>query len=115
MLGYIVTLIGGLIMLTWYALTGLTIYSFIVPMLLIGLGATFSMGAGAAGCMIPFGKQPGAASALSNAARLLFSAVVGLLVANYVHSVLPVAIPAVLFSVVGVILFLRYKDTLQFD
>ena len=44
LLGFIITLLGGAIMLIWHALYGLTLNAFILPMVLIGIGGTLSMG-----------------------------------------------------------------------
>src|SRR3990167_1472222 len=52
--GLIITLIGGIIMTSWYGFFGLTINGFIWPMLLIGIGGTFCLGAGNGGAMEPF-------------------------------------------------------------
>jgi len=106
-LGFFITLIGGIIMTIWYVITGLTINNFIWPMLLIGIGGTFCMGAGTGGAMEPFGETAGAASALGGATRFAFSAIVGsVVITSKVSSTLPLAIPAVLFSLLGISLFL---------
>lgn len=103
LLGYLLTLIGGLWMLIWYLLQGLSIHNFIYPMLLIGTGGTFCMGAGTGGSMAPFEEAKGAAAAAGGALRFLFAGIVGYLLINKtVTSTLPLAIPAVLFSLIGI-------------
>ncbi|HHF7345102.1 TPA: multidrug effflux MFS transporter [Legionella feeleii] len=103
LLGYLLTLVGGLWMLIWYLLQGLSIHNFIYPMLLIGTGGTFCMGAGTGGSMAPFEEAKGAAAAAGGALRFLFAGIVGYLLINKtVTSTLPLAIPAVLFSLIGI-------------
>ncbi len=100
-------------MALWYFITGLTINNFIWPMLLIGIGGTFGLGAGSGGAMEPFGDTAGAAAALSGSFRFLFSAILGMVVINKnISSTLPLALPAVLFSLVGLILFLSQRKGL---
>jgi len=113
LLGYIVTLIGGLIMLIWYHITGLTIYCFIIPMLLIGMGGTFCLSAGSAGAVTPFDKHVGIASALCTAFRFLFAAAIGLAIAHSITSVLPLAIPAVLLSIIGLAMTGKYRVAMK--
>ncbi|MCC5014042.1 MULTISPECIES: multidrug effflux MFS transporter [unclassified Legionella] len=113
LLGYLLTLVGGLWMLTWYLLQGLSIHNFIYPMLLIGTGGTFCMGAGTGGSMAPFEEAKGAAAAAGGALRFLFAGLVGYLLINKtVTSTLPLAIPAVLFSLIGIsVLVLSNRET----
>lgn len=113
LLGFIITLIGGSIMAIWYSITGLTIDNFIWPMLLIGIGGTFAMGAGNGGAMEPFEHNVGAASALSSAFRFVFAALLGtLVIGKEVTSTLPLAIPAIIFSIAGLIVFSFKRRTL---
>ncbi|OGT40093.1 MAG: Bcr/CflA family drug resistance efflux transporter [Gammaproteobacteria bacterium RIFCSPHIGHO2_12_FULL_36_30] len=112
LVGFIITLIGGIIMTAWYYITGLTIDNFIWPMLLIGIGGTFCLGAGSGGAMEPFPNHAGTAAALSGSARFLFSAFIGaILITNNISSTLPLAIPAIIFSVVGLIIFIFSRKT----
>lgn len=112
--GFAITLLGGIIMTAWYFVTGLTINNFIWPMLLIGVGGTFCMGAGSGGAMDPFPDHAGAASALSGAARFLFSGIVGsFLITSTVSSTLPLAVSAIVFSVIGLIIFIIYRRKLN--
>jgi len=115
LIGFCITLVGGLWMTVWYLVTGLSINNFIWPMLLIGIGATFCMGAGTGGSMEPFTEQVGAAAALGGAIRFLFSALVGsLLITSTVSSTLPLAIPAIVFSILGATVFLALRRKLEF-
>ena len=106
LLGFVITLIGGVIMAGWYFIAGLSINNFVWPMLLIGMGGTFCMGAGTSGSMEPFANMAGAAAALGGAFRFLFASAVGaIVIGQNVTSTLPLALPAVIFSIVGIILF----------
>ncbi|ARG96831.1 multidrug effflux MFS transporter [Legionella micdadei] len=113
LLGYLLSLIGGLWMLIWYLAQGLSIHNFIYPMLFIGIGGTFCMGAGSGGAMAPFEEAKGAAAAAGGALRFLFAGIVGyFLISKTVSSTLPLAIPAVLFSLIGIsVLLLVYKES----
>ena len=111
--GFIITLMGGVIMLLWYLIDGLSIQNFVWPMLLIGVGGTFCLGAGNGGAMEPFSEHAGAAAALCGAARFLFSGLVGsVLIKNDVHSTLPLSVSAILFSIIGLGMFTFYRNQL---
>lgn len=108
LLGFCLTLFGGILMTTWYFIVGLTINGFIWPMLPIGIGGTICMGAGSGGVMQPFDKNIGSVSALSGGLRFMFAAIVGAcLVTAGLRSTLPLAVPAIVFSVIGIAIFLR--------
>lgn len=112
-LGFIISLIGGIWMFVWHCMTGLTINNFVWPMLIIGTGGIFTMGAATAGAMMPFTSNTGLASALCGSMRFIFAGFVGLIIANHIHSSLPLAIPAILFSTFGLILFISNRKDLQ--
>lgn len=104
-LGYGLSFVGGILMLCWFYSLGLTLYGFILPMVLIGIGGTMGMGAGGGGAMEPFGHIAGSAAALGGATRFLFAATLGaLVVPNHVVSTLPLAYPAVILPVMGIVL-----------
>lgn len=112
LLGYFCTLIGGLWMYLWYLKEGLSVYNFIYPMLLIGIGGTFSMGAGMGGAMAPFDEAKGVAAAAGGSLRFLFAGLVGYFLINKtVSSTLPLSVPAIIFSLIGIIaLLLKVKE-----
>jgi DHA1 family bicyclomycin/chloramphenicol resistance-like MFS transporter len=113
LVGFLITLVGGIIMATWYFISGLTINNFIWPMLLIGIGGTFCMGAGSGGAMEPFSDNAGSAAALGGACRFLFSGIIGsFLIRNSIASTLPLAMPAIIFSILGLIIFTVFRRTL---
>ncbi|QDP71196.1 multidrug effflux MFS transporter [Legionella israelensis] len=105
MLGFLLTFAGGLWMLLWYEMYGLSVHNFVYPMLFIGIGGTFCMGAGTGGAMAPFDTAKGAASAAIGASRFLFAGAVGYLVmTKTVNSTLPLSVPAIVFSSIGIFL-----------
>lgn len=115
LLGLFVTLIGGIIMAAWYFIVGLTIDNFVWPMLLIGTGGTLCMGAGNGGAMAPFPRRAGAAAALLTSCQFSFSAILGaFLIYGSVSSTLPLALPAIVFSVSGLIVFIICRPYLDF-
>ena len=112
LLGYGISLLGGVIMFVWHYVMGLTLYGFITPMLLVGIGGTFGLAAGNAGSMIPFGKHAGMAAALGGGARFFYAGVLGLLLSSHITSTLPLAIPAIVQSCLGLILMLVCRHVL---
>lgn len=113
MIGFIISLIGGLWIACWHLLSGLTLHGFIYPMLLVGIGGTFGMGAGIGGAMTPFSNNIGIAAALGGTLRFMFSSLAGMLVIHDdVASTLPLGVPAILFSLLGIGLFTVYKKKL---
>ena len=113
-LGFYITLLGGMLMALWYIIAGLSIDGFIWPMLPIGIGGTFCLGAGTGGSMEPFGDTAGAASALGGALRFFFSGVIGLIVIDkHMTSTLPLAMPAIILSLLGLILFISQRRLLE--
>jgi DHA1 family bicyclomycin/chloramphenicol resistance-like MFS transporter len=116
LLGFVLTLLGGLIMAFIYIEYGLTLNGFIYPMLLVGIGGTFCMGAGSGGSMVPFDENTGSAAALGGTLRFLFSSLVGMLVINdHVASTLPLGLPAIIFSLIGLGVFFIYRKKLYFQ
>lgn len=111
LLGLCITLIGGVWMAGWYFSDGLSLHGFIYPMLLIGIGGTFCMSAGNAGAMTPFGEHTGTAAALAGTMRFLFASLTGFIVINdHVASTLPLGLPAIFFSLAGLVLFRKVKE-----
>ena len=112
LVGYVITLLGGVWMWLWYVRDGLSVYNFVFPMVLIGIGGTFCMGAGAGGAMDPFDEGKGVAAAARGAIQFLFAGVAGYFLINRtVDSTLPLAIPAVCFSLIGIASLLIYRQS----
>lgn len=99
MVGNAIALFGGVLMVAWYWIGGLSVAGFVVPMLPLGIGGTISMGSGASGAMEPFGEFPGAASAALGSMEFLLSALIGgIAVSHTITSPLPLGIGGVIFS-----------------
>lgn len=112
-IGLILSLTGGLLMLTWYCISGLSVLGFVAPMLLIGTGATLMIGSGSAGSLEPYPHHAGTASAAGGAFRLLLCSVVGLIISAFTHTPLPLVYTVLLVSIGCLILFKLYKTTLN--
>jgi DHA1 family bicyclomycin/chloramphenicol resistance-like MFS transporter len=94
--GCTLSLIGSIIMLIWYYMTGLTINNFIWPMLIIGIGGVYSMGTAIGLSMESFGKNAGAAAGLGGALRFLIVGILGsLLINKNIESTLPLSLTAI--------------------
>lgn len=113
--GFMISLAGGIWMLVWHCLTGLTVNNFVWPMLVIGTGGIFTMGAATAGAMMPFDNHTGLASALGGSIRFIFAGLIGLIIANHIHSSLPLALPAIIFSIFGLCLFEKQRHILAYN
>lgn len=105
MIGFLLSLLGGIWMIGWILISGLSIYNFCVPMLMIGIGGSCSMSAGAAGAVHHFKHIAGIASALCTGSRFLFAALAGLAVSPFVTSAMPLGLLAIGMSVVGLLAF----------
>jgi DHA1 family bicyclomycin/chloramphenicol resistance-like MFS transporter len=114
LLGFALSLLGGLSMSLYQYCFALTLNGFIYPMLLIGIGGTFCMGAGNGGAMSPFDRNIGAASALSGAFRFIFPAMIGYFIfPNPITNAYPLGLSAIVFSILGLLLFLAQKSRLR--
>lgn len=112
-IGFIITLIGGVWMAAWFYQSGLSLNGFIYPMLLVGIGGTFCLGAGTGGLMWPFSHNTGTAAALGGTLRFCFASLAGMAVINdEIASTLPLGIPAILFSIIGLGLFIAFRKKL---
>ncbi|MCK4934027.1 MAG: hypothetical protein KAR79_00410, partial [Simkaniaceae bacterium] len=79
-LGGLLIIAGGLWMLGWGWIHGLSKWGFILPMLPTGLGGAIFVGAGAAGALKYFKQMAGTASALLGAMQFVFAFIVGTIV-----------------------------------
>lgn len=114
LLGYFLSFLGGAVMFFWFSTQGLTLYGFVLPMVLIGIGGTMGMGAGTAGAMEPFGEHAGSAAALGGTFRFLFPAMMGaLVVPDVVNSTYPLAIPSMILPILGVLLQFVLRDSVK--
>lgn len=104
LLGSILMAVSGLIMLFWHVYFGLTIFAFMGPMMVMGIGGAFLMGGGAGGAIEPFPEIAGTASALFGSIQFVFAFLVSQFVLLWqVNSTVPLSLT---LSTLGVILFL---------
>ncbi len=113
LLGYCISLTGGVWAYLWHFNYGLEINGFVYPMVLMGTGGVFNLAAGSAGAMSPFGHISGYASALSSSMRFLFAGIIGLIIANHIENTLPLSLSAIVFSFIGITQFIIYRQHLQ--
>ncbi len=113
--GLTTALLGGLIMLTWYLITGITVFGFVAPMLVIGLGGTIMIGSCSAGAVHAYGDQAGTANAGSSAFRLLFCGLIGLAISHFSHTPLPLIIDSLVLTILGLIMFRHFKKHLVIE
>lgn len=100
-IGAVAMVISGAVMLVWYCLYGLSIFGFMIPMALMGLGGAIVMGGGAGGAIAPFGETAGAASALFGSGQFVFSFVISSIVMlKPVKSTEPLAYTILILSII---------------
>ena len=98
-------------MFFWYKTFGLTMGGFMGPMMIMGVGGAFMMGAGAGGAISPFPEMAGTASALFGCAQFVFGFAVSQVVLEWpVTSTLPLAYTLGIFGLVGFLVIIAlYK------
>lgn len=88
--GGFLMLLSGVVMIFWYYYFGLSIDAFMWPMMIVGIGGAFLMGAGAGGAISPFPEMAGTASALFGCLQFVFGFVISQIVLEWpVTSTLP--------------------------
>lgn len=91
-LGAFLMTLSGLVMLVWYWQFGLSAAAFMGPMLIMGFGGAFLMGAGAGGAIEPFPEMAGTASALFGCTQFVFAVIIAQIVMEWqVKSTLPLS------------------------
>ena len=99
LLGALLTTAGGLAMLIWYFMTGLTALNYLIPTMITAIGGAFMMGASAGGAMEPFPDIAGSAAALLGSIEFIFGSVVGTLIMHWpVRSTIPLALTMVILG-----------------
>lgn len=92
LIGACLMFVAGVVMLSWYYYFGLSIEAFMWPMMIMGVGGAFVMGAGAGGAISPFPEMAGTASALFGCLQFVFAFVVSQIVLAWpVRSTLPLS------------------------
>lgn len=110
LIGATCILAGGAFMFGWYATEGLSLASFIVPMIPISLGSAFLIGAGAGGAMEPFGNMAGTAAALFGAIEFLLASLVGTVVMLFpTKSTVPLASAAAVLGLIVMLWWIKRK------
>jgi MFS family permease len=110
LLGSALFFLSGVIMLLWTVFIGTSLWSFLVPTALAGIGGAFMMGAGAGGALEPFPDIAGTAAALLGASEFLLATLVGTVaLLRPVTSNMPLAIVLTLFGGLAVLLVFPYQ------
>lgn len=102
LLGTILMLLAGIVMLLWHLFFGLSIAGFMCPMMIMGIGGAFLMGAGAGGAIEPFPEMAGAASALFGSCQFVFAFFVSTVVLEWrVTNTVPLAMTLISLGVLA--------------
>ncbi|TNF68638.1 MAG: Bcr/CflA family efflux MFS transporter [Gammaproteobacteria bacterium] len=113
-IGAVLMAISGLVMLYWYYSFGLTIWGFMGPMMIMGIGGAMLMGGGAGGAIEPFGEMAGTASAVFGSFEFVFAFIVSTVVLEWkVESTIPLAITLLVFGLIAVILCLFNQKVMR--
>jgi len=113
LLGNVLSLSGGILMWGWNASLGVTVNGFVWPMLLIGVGGTFSLGAGTAGTLEPFPHNAGSASALGGAIRFFIPGLLSmLLISDEITDASALYVSAIGLSVLAIAVLSVFRKAL---
>ncbi|MBN9377502.1 MAG: Bcr/CflA family drug resistance efflux transporter [Chlamydiales bacterium 38-26] len=105
-LGITLMFAGGLIMLIWYYLNGLSLSGFLIPMVIACTGAMFLVGSSASSALDSFAAMAGTASAAFGAVEFGVSAAIGsLLMAFPIHSTIPYGISIIFMAILSLSLY----------
>lgn len=115
LLGFGLMLAGGVSMLAWHSVDGLSLSGFLIPMAVACTGAMFVVGGSAACALEPFGEIAGTASAAFGATQFGSSSIAGSLVMLFaLDTTVPYGILIVLMTVLSYALFtLRPKGAVS--
>tara|TARA_R110000868_G_scaffold8205_3_gene42501 strand:+ start:95875 stop:97050 length:1176 start_codon:yes stop_codon:yes gene_type:complete len=109
-IGLILIFIGGILMLAWYQLYGLSLTSFMVTTVIACVGAAFFVGPAASGALEPFGHIAGTASATLGCTQFTISAVIGTIMMHWpVTSSMSYAICILIVAVLALINYIFTK------
>ena len=110
-LGAILMAAAGVVMSLWYWLFGLCIAGFMWPMMVMGVGGAFLMGAGAGGAIEPFPEMAGVASALFGCCQFVFAFLISTLVLEWqVASTIPLALTLIILGLLSLIFALSCRE-----
>ncbi len=115
-LGCSLFFLSGIIMMLWTLWIGTSLWSFLLPTAMAGIGGAFMMGAGAGGALEPFPDIAGTAAALLGAAQFLLATLVGTIaLLRPVASNMPLAIVLSIFGLLAILLVLPYSRSMKVE
>ncbi len=113
-IGSLLFFLSGITMLGWTLVVGTSLWSFLLPTALAGIGGAFMMGSSAGGALEPFPDIAGTAAALLGASEFLLATLVGTIaLLRPVNSNMPLAIVLSVFGLSALLLMLTYKKNPQ--
>lgn len=113
-LGISLLFVGGVSMLAWYYLAGLSLQGFLIPMVISCTGAIFLVGSGAAAAMEPFEHIAGTAAAAVGCFEFGIAAICGYILMRFpVHSTESYGIGILLSGMLALSLFLNRSKRLK--
>lgn len=105
-LGITLMLAGGVSMLTWYYINGLSLSGFLIPMVIACTGAMFLVGSSASSALDSFAAMAGTASAAFGAVEFGISAAIGSLLMIFpISSTVPYGISIILMALFSLSLY----------
>lgn len=115
LLGTVLMSLAGIFMLIWHFSFELSLFGFMGPMMIMGVGGALLMGAGAGGAIEPFPEMAGAASALFGSCQFVFAFIVSTIVLEWrVTSTLPLALTMIaLGSITFIFCIICYDNCLK--
>lgn len=113
-IGALLMILSGLVMLFWYDHFGLSVYAFMGPMMLTGIGGAMLMGGGAGGAIEPFPEMAGTASALFGSIEFVFAFGVSQIVMSWpVNSTLPLGYTLTILGILAFIVVALLRKALH--
>ncbi len=114
LIGAILMPLSGLTMLACHWYFGLTMFAFMAPMAIMGLGGALLMGGGAGGAIEPFPEMAGTASALFGCLQFVSGFLISQIVLAWkVTSTLPLAYTLTLFGLLAFVLLILFNGSSQ--
>lgn len=108
-IGILLMFLAGLIMFTWYRISGISTAQYILPCMLAGVGGSFMMGAGAGGAMEPFGTSAGLAAALIGCLEFLSASIFGTIIMRWaVTSTIPLSLTMMGWSASALLVMISF-------
>ena len=111
-LGTMLMLIGGILLVISQLIFGITITGFILPMMIVVAGAAYTIGAGLAGTMEPFGSIAGIAFSAVGFVKFAFSALLGIVLMQLEISPMSLGKLIMLMSTLSTVSCIFYQSQL---